>query len=96
MRCKKKLQEVDNHECLLQGVYESPVSVLHFWKSFCAQYCTNWCKINAACGLFVVSSTGAVGFIRKNIFSVCRLLEDIELFVYGIVDILILRSKFCL
>lgn len=79
---KNELLSLIEHE----GVYESPVSVLHFWKSFCAQYCTNWCKINAACGLFVDSSTGAVSFIRKNLFSVCRLLEDIELFVYGSVD----------
>ncbi|KAL3538416.1 hypothetical protein ACH5RR_001782 [Cinchona calisaya] len=65
---------------------ESPVPILQWWKTFCTHYCSNWCKMNAVCGLFVDSSTGAVGLIRKNMFSLCRILEDIELFIYGSFD----------
>lgn len=43
--------------------------------------------MNAVCGLFVDSSTGAVGLIRKNLFSLFRMLEDLELFIYGNLNI---------
>lgn len=96
LRAIRNFGEVDNHERLLQGVSETPVSVLCFWKSFCARYYNNWCKINAACGVLVDSFTGTVGLIRKNILSVFRSLEYIELFVQGMMTLLILWSYSCL
>ncbi|XP_027108120.2 nuclear pore complex protein NUP160 [Coffea arabica] len=79
---KNEIQSLIENE----GCSGSPLPVLQWWKTFCAQYSHNWCKTNAVCGLFLDSSTGAVGLIRKNMFSLCRMLEDIELFIYGSFD----------
>ncbi|CAK9141041.1 unnamed protein product [Ilex paraguariensis] len=72
---KKEILSLIEHEV----VAESPVSVLHHWKTFCTRYFHNWCKHSAMCGLLIDSSMGGIGLIRKNSISLFRCLEDIEL-----------------
>ncbi|CAI9101446.1 OLC1v1038776C1 [Oldenlandia corymbosa var. corymbosa] len=79
---KNEIVSVIEHE----GGSDNLVSFLRCWMAFCAHYCSNWRKTNAVCGLFVDSSTGATCLIRKNMFSICRMFEDIELLVYGSFD----------
>ncbi|CAH9085976.1 unnamed protein product [Cuscuta europaea] len=76
---KNEILSLIEHE----GGVESPVSIVHSWKSFCTRYVHNWCQYNASCGLVVDSSTGVVALIRKSTISLCRSLNDIELLVYG-------------
>ncbi|VFQ84848.1 unnamed protein product [Cuscuta campestris] len=76
---KNEILSLIEHE----GGAESPVSIVHSWKSFCTRYVHNWCQYNAARALLVDSSTGAVGLIRKNTISLCRSLNNVELLIYG-------------
>lgn len=48
----------------------------------------NWCKYNAAFGLVMDPSTGAIGIIRNCTISLCRGLEDMEHIIRGIPDII--------
>ncbi|XP_047946839.1 nuclear pore complex protein NUP160 isoform X2 [Salvia hispanica] len=65
-----------------QGGSDSPVSILQFWKAFCARYVNNWCKYNAAYGLVMDPSTGAFVIVRNYTISLCRGLEDVEHIIY--------------
>ncbi|KAK4566003.1 hypothetical protein RGQ29_002278 [Quercus rubra] len=78
---KKEILSLIEHE----GSTENP-SVFYCWKNFCTRYYHNWCKNNAPCGLFVDSSSGAIGLIRKNSFSLFRCMEDIERLISGSSD----------
>lgn len=53
------------------------------WKSFCTHYFQHWCKTNEPYGLFVQSSAGAVGLVRKDSVSIFRSLENVELLIDG-------------
>ncbi|PSS21659.1 Nuclear pore complex protein [Actinidia chinensis var. chinensis] len=79
---KKEILSLVEHE----GVSESPVSVLHCWKTFSTRYFHSWCKVNSPFSLLFDSSTGTVGLIRKNSISLFRCLEEIELLIYGSFD----------
>ncbi|XP_052192841.1 nuclear pore complex protein NUP160 isoform X2 [Diospyros lotus] len=69
-----------------EGVSQSPVSMLYWWKTFSAQYFRHWCEINAPFGLIIDSTRGTVGLIRKSSISLFRHLEDIEFLIYGSSD----------
>ncbi|KAH9684265.1 nuclear pore complex protein NUP160 [Citrus sinensis] len=79
---KKEIISLIEHE----AVAESPLSIFYGWKNFCTRYFHHWCKNNEPYGLFVQSSTGAVGLLRKNSMSVFRSLESIELLIDGCSD----------
>lgn len=79
---KKEIISLIEHE----AVAESPLSIFYGWKNFCTRYFHHWCKNNEPYGLFVQSSTGAVGLLRKNSVSVFRSLENIELLIDGCSD----------
>lgn len=79
---KKEIISLIEHE----GVAESPLSIFYGWKNFCTRYFHHWCKNNEPYGLFVQSSTGAVGLLRKNSVSAFRSLENIELLIDGCSD----------
>ncbi|XP_073150700.1 nuclear pore complex protein NUP160 isoform X2 [Henckelia pumila] len=69
-----------------QGGYESPVSTFHCWNRFCSRFVDNWCKNNAACGIFMDPVTGAVGLVRSSTISIFRGLVDAEHMIYGSFD----------
>ncbi|KAL5789070.1 hypothetical protein ACOSQ2_003958 [Xanthoceras sorbifolium] len=76
---RKEIISLIEHE----DTAESPLSIFCAWKSFCTRYFHHWCKNNEPFGLFVQSSTGAVGLLRKNSVSAFRSLEKIELLTDG-------------
>ncbi|KAJ7972354.1 Nuclear pore complex protein [Quillaja saponaria] len=78
---KKEILTLIEHE----GGTEK-MSKLYCWKNFCTRYFNNWCKNNSPCGLFVDSSVGSVGLIRKNSISLFRCLENIERIIEGSSD----------
>lgn len=71
---------------LVEGEDRSPLSIINRWKTFCTSYFNHWCESNVPYGLFIDSSTGAAGLIRKNSVSLFRCLENIELLIYGSFD----------
>ncbi|KAL7592828.1 hypothetical protein Lser_V15G33426 [Lactuca serriola] len=79
---KKEIISLIEHE----GVSRNPLSLINCWRSFCEHYFYNWDKKNAACGLLLDSSSGAIGLIRKSSVSLLRCLEDIELLALGSFD----------
>ncbi|KZV47381.1 hypothetical protein F511_07795 [Dorcoceras hygrometricum] len=69
-----------------RGGYESPVSTFHCWDRFCSRFVNNWCKYNAACGIFIDPVTGAIGLVRSSTISIFRGLVDAEHIIYGSFD----------
>ncbi|XP_077233386.1 SUPPRESSOR OF AUXIN RESISTANCE1 isoform X2 [Tasmannia lanceolata] len=69
-----------------EGVAESPISVIYYWKKFCSQFFHYWCQNSIPYGLLIDSSRGAIALIRKNSVSVFRCLEDVEQLIYGCFD----------
>ncbi|KAK0591184.1 hypothetical protein LWI29_036588 [Acer saccharum] len=76
---RKEIISLIEHE----DAAESPLSIFCGWKSFCTRYFHHWCKNNEPYGLFVQSSTGVVGLLRKNSVSAFRSPENIELLIDG-------------
>ncbi|CAA7392045.1 unnamed protein product [Spirodela intermedia] len=66
-----------------EGASANPISMFYYWKNFCAQFVYHWNETNRPYSLFVDSSTGSVGLIRKASISVFRNLEHFELLIYG-------------
>lgn len=66
-----------------QGASADPISMFYYWKKFCAQFVYHWNETNRPYSLFVDSSTGSVGLIRKASISVFRNMEHFELLIYG-------------
>ncbi|XP_020527451.1 nuclear pore complex protein NUP160 isoform X1 [Amborella trichopoda] len=66
-----------------EGVAESPLSVMHNWKTFCSQYFQFWCQESVPYGILVDPLTGGTGLVRRNSISWFRYLEDIESFLFG-------------
>ncbi|KAL5542946.1 hypothetical protein UlMin_010656 [Ulmus minor] len=69
-----------------EGINENLMSINCAWKNLCAHYFSNWRKSNLPCGLFVDSTSGSVGVIRKSSVSVFRCLEDVEQLLDGSCD----------
>ncbi|CAA6656466.1 unnamed protein product [Spirodela intermedia] len=65
-----------------EGASANPISMFYYWKNFCAQFVYHWNETNRPYSLFVDSSTGSVGLIRKASISVFRNLEHFELLIY--------------
>ncbi|KAF3790389.1 Nuclear pore complex protein [Nymphaea thermarum] len=77
------MQMDQSWDTIIQGDAANPFSIACSWKRFCSNYFQCWCQNCIPYGLLIDNSTGAVGLIRKNSFSLFRCLEDIEILAYG-------------